>query len=506
MYKSTLLSGLLRLVPLLTLVACGGSSSSGLPAPGSIRTLAYVVTDVHEDARSASLSQRLEILHDDGPPGVVTEIPTVKKLPLGLGALYGAARVGTYSVVLGAFQRLATSPDGSGVVFEVTFDFSFLAPFGLRNPLKPEQEGIFFVRSDGSGLRRLGPPSREPAQRFSLTSPIFDYYFPFFAFSPNGKLITFMDRGAGPAGEDAPQVVILDIATRARTLTHLPDAAPDPTSPALPATGFPAFEDDDTVRFFSRANPDDLNREGTWRSFTVKTDGTGLTVLPAPVLLPGSRVVPSFFITGPVTGSDITDVELLDKPPVNPNSYYPPGPPFNVVYELFLVSPDQVLQLTNFGRTETGGLTYFGGGTTDGLQVFFNASANPPELDGSNPSENCQIFSISVLGSDLRQLTHFGTADHSTIGCYGLSLPPVSGCFNPSTPVIDPETQTLIFDSTCDPLHTNPNGEQFFAMRSDGTGLRQLTAMRGVVTAADGSVDVELPGPGAYSVPLGILF
>ncbi len=161
-----------------------------------------------------------------------------------------------------------------------------------------------------------------------------------------------------------------------------------------------------------------------------------------------------------------------------------------------------MLQLTSFRRVDTGGISAFGGASTDGQRVFFNASANL----GHNPSENCQIFSIDVLGGDLRQLTEFSAADHSTIGCLNVPVPPGSGCWNPSVPIIDPEKGILIFDSTCDPLGTNPNGEQFFAMRSDGTGLRQLTATRGMVTAADGSVDVELPGPGAYSVPLGALF
>ncbi len=200
------------------------------------------------------------------------------------------------------------SPDGSGVVFEVTFDFSYLAPLGFRGPLKPEQEGIFFVRADGTGLRRLGPASREAAQRFigvpstSSGASISAYLEPFFAFSPNGELITFMDRGPGPAGEDAPQVVILDIATGGRTqVTHLPDAPPDPSYLAVPATEFPGFADDDSIEFFSRTNPDGLNPEGSLRSFTLKTDGTGLTVLPAPVVLPGSQIVPSFFITGSVT-------------------------------------------------------------------------------------------------------------------------------------------------------------------------------------------------------------
>lgn len=158
-----------------------------------------------------------------------------------------------------------------------------------------------------------------------------------------------------------------------------------------------------------------------------------------------------------------------------------------------MTAPDHVLQLTNFHRVDTGN----GNVTTDGQRVFFVASANPPELHGSNPSENCQIFSISVLGDDLRQLTRFGAADHSTVGCFGAVPLGQTGCYILNLN-FDPETQTLVFTSSCDPFGTNPAGDQIFAMRPDGTGLRQLTAMRGVVTAADGSVDVQLPGPIAY--------
>jgi hypothetical protein len=63
-------------------------------------------------------------------------------------------------------------------------------------------------------------------------------------------------------------------------------------------------------------------------------------------------------------------------------------------------------------------------------------------------------------------------------------------------------TRTILIDSSCDPFGTNPNGDQLFAMRPDGSGLRQLTHTRGFVTEADGTVDVELPGPAAYSAPL----
>ena len=55
--------------------------------------------------------------------------------------------------------------------------------------------------------------------------------------------------------------------------------------------------------------------------------------------------------------------------------------------------------------------------------------------------------------------------------------------------------RVVVLESSCDPFSTNPNGGQVFAMNPDGTRLRQLTATRGFATEADGTVDVELPGP-----------
>jgi hypothetical protein len=40
----------------------------------------------------------------------------------------------------------------------------------------------------------------------------------------------------------------------------------------------------------------------------------------------------------------------------------------------------------------------------DGRHAFFRASADP---FGTNPSENCQLFSVDTLGAHLRQLTTF---------------------------------------------------------------------------------------------------
>jgi hypothetical protein len=58
--------------------------------------------------------------------------------------------------------------------------------------------------------------------------------------------------------------------------------------------------------------------------------------------------------------------------------------------------------------------------------------------------------------------------------------------------------RTVVFDWSCDPLGTNPAGNQLFAMRPDGSGLRQITHARGVVVDTPDVVEVELPGPFAY--------
>ena len=56
-----------------------------------------------------------------------------------------------------------------------------------------------------------------------------------------------------------------------------------------------------------------------------------------------------------------------------------------------------------------------------------------------------------------------------------------------------------VFPSACDPFGTNPGiGVQIFAIRPDGSGLRQLTKLRGLFTDADGAVHDELPGPLFY--------
>ena len=52
-----------------------------------------------------------------------------------------------------------------------------------------------------------------------------------------------------------------------------------------------------------------------------------------------------------------------------------------------------------------------------------------------------------------------------------------------------------MFYSSCDPFGANPYGDQLFAIRVDGTHLRQLTHARGLVREPDGTVSSENIGP-----------
>src|SRR5262249_14696112 len=182
--------------------------------------------------------------------------------------------------------------------------------------LAQERGGIFLVRAEGSGLHRLGPPSREPSWRTLIdpSVPLGIIIVPDtrIAFSPNGRQIAYTDRGPGADGGDAAQVVTVDLSSGVRTqVTHLPVAQTQPT--LLQVSGI-RFFDDATLLFFSAADADGRHPDGGF--FRVNADGSGLEGLPTPALLPGKRVVPIFDVTGVRT--DVLNVELPDVPAANP--------------------------------------------------------------------------------------------------------------------------------------------------------------------------------------------
>jgi hypothetical protein len=471
-------------VLLLTCAACGGDGSSGAPSE-TVGTLAYVVTECRETAAGFVERQEVRIRRGDHDAVTVYHTPGIGPLT-GVGGLCRALtvpRTGRLSTMREAIQAVAVSPDGSLVVFEASDDFSVFPPLPLH--LAPEEKGIFVVRADGSGLHRLGAASQEPFSVLHTPGPVV-VALGGIVFSPNGRRLALVDKGPDSAGNDASQIVLLDVASGARMqITQLPPAAAPPgyaaNTPSILGFG---FLDDETIAFGTYADADGSNPDGAPAAFSIKTDGSALKPLAAPVALPGSQILPIFAITG----NRLVAASLIV--PGTPANDAVPGS--NAIQEIFLFDNANLLQLTNFRRDDTGLAGVLLG--VDRERVYLTASANPAALGDGNPTENCQIFSIDRIGSGLRQLTSLSEAPHSSSGCMVNRGP---GCA-PQLLAQDPLTQQLIFYSNCNPLGTNPDGGQIFAMNSDGTALVQLTDARGLVTEPDGTVLGELPGPEAY--------
>jgi hypothetical protein len=354
---------------------------------------------------------------------------------------------------------MAVLPDGSGVVFEVTKQFS---GFPALTP-EPPEEGIFFVRADGSGLRPLGPPSR-----VQLVNGAFRW-----AASPDGRTIAFIDLGPSRAGYEAPQVFLLDVRSGARRqLTHQTHVAM--LSIGDPGIWLPTFLDRRTIGFYAGSTG-----TGTFTAYQVKTDGSPEKELPPIVAQSGAQIVSQFGVTG------VHPHEVL--------GLYPDRPAENggFVREVFLVDPKEILQLTAFNRKDTAPGAEGARGLIIGDRALFLASVNR----GENPHEVCQLFSISTRGDQLRQLTHLPWDGRPWRN--SCTFPPFG--IWPISTAVDQVSGTVLFSSNSDPVGANPFGEQIFAMRPDGSGLRQLTNARGMTTDANGTVHVEMPTPFAYA-------
>src|SRR5207244_9608029 len=183
------------------------TARSTCTAPGArIRTLAYVVTECRQDPQGFfSSRQKLLVRRGNCDPVTLKEFGggPPRPEPLGLCRTYGEGRQGALARASGRFQRLAVLPDGSGVVFEVTNQFP-VAP----GPPSPE-EGIFFVRANGTGLRPLGPASRFPL--FLVLDEGIRLNGDFFPVSPDGRDIALIDLSPfDAAGHEAPQIFLLD--------------------------------------------------------------------------------------------------------------------------------------------------------------------------------------------------------------------------------------------------------------------------------------------------------
>ena len=442
------------------------------PAKARFRTIAWVSTTCRTDPSGLVGHQELYVQRGDQAPIVVSQaavgpVPD----PLALCRLFGSTRLGTASVVAGSYIRLAVSPDGARVVFELNDGFSLLEPDRPR--LTEEEKGLYVARTDGGDPVRLGPATgvspflRLPSGATDLGNSI--------AFSPDGRYVAYTDLGPASDGNLDAQLWSLRLADGKRVqLTHLA-RLPDGTN--LLEYVFD-FANTNAIGFYTfDFGPD----PGVPRQefYSVSVDGTGLRKV-SPVVGPNGQPIAQFALTGRrpavqglfVEGTPENPMLNIDKP-----------------RELFVAFGKRVLQLTHFNRVDVGNSPT--AVSRNGKRVFFSASADP---FGCNPTHNCQVFSIDTLGGHLRQLTRFAEGDRSDDGCF---FSPAPGC-HVTVAAQDRATGTLILGSSCDPFGTNPAGEQLFVVRADGTGLRQITHSRGVVTDTPDVVEVELPGPFAY--------
>jgi hypothetical protein len=437
----------------------------GIGGCAAIRTLAYVWNVCRSDARGAVLHRELRIRRGNCAPATVMTLETAAPLPdpQHLCDQYGGSRDGRLAVTAGGFQRLAVTPDGSGVVFEMT---NGVAVFPELAPDVPE-EGFFHVHADGTGLRRLGPPSRVPMFGTNAQGGL-EIIELNIAFSPDGRTVTYADKGPGPGGEETQQIVTLEVSTGTRTqLTHL--------SPSELLADNPRFIDKHTIVFATHSpvgEPVDF--------YTLQTDGSGFAPLPS-ITAPGSgAVIPDFSIVGGPT--HLLTIALpatsLDDPSRRER-------------ELFVWDGRDLLQLTNLGYWST--VAMFLGSRR---RALFLTTADPV---GENAEHNGQIFSIDTLGRRMRQLTRGGYWTQP-LPCNVRAGDVLRPC-GIGEALQDPLTDTIVFMSSCDPLETGVFGEQILAMRPDGSRIRQLTAGRGCEATTDGSVTVDMPGPFSYSAP-----
>ena len=110
-------------------------------------------------AGETTVQQELRIYHGAGETITAMSVgPLGPFTASGMCASRGRSRF-PFNTSIGAFQRVGVTPDGAGVVFELTDEFALVG----HDLLPVAQRGIYYVGADGSGLRPLGPPNRVPA-------------------------------------------------------------------------------------------------------------------------------------------------------------------------------------------------------------------------------------------------------------------------------------------------------------------------------------------------------
>jgi Tol biopolymer transport system component len=356
--------------------------------------------------------------------------------------------------------------DGSRVVFESNADY-----LGTN----PQQVGqVWVVESDGTGLRQL-------------TTFTFDHSWRLYpTISDDGQRITFASPEdlTGPGGNGFSQIfAVLHEGTDLRRLTTIP----------FDHSYYPQISGDgSTIAFFSRGQvPGDPYWTQGDQIAVINWDGTGIRTVAAPYIgdaVTGYAGPPDITDDGQVVVYPAVDIPCCtwDIYRVNKDgtgvsqltdTYREPGCPMARVSgaggrvaflcegEELYGGPNPDLGQELFAATATGtdhrqlsdslrGDSTDPEMTPDGSRVVFVSDADPL----GEPGENLpQLYRIAPDGSDLTRVTEFQDGDTEQ-------------------PSVTDDGQWIVFSHSGDPLGTNGNGGyQIFAVRADGSELRQLT-------------------------------
>ncbi|RMG42578.1 MAG: hypothetical protein D6718_13730 [Acidobacteria bacterium] len=383
--------------------------------------------------------------------------------PQGVPQLFVIGRDGTNLRQLthfsdGSFGSISISDDGTRLAFSHDGD-----PFG-SNPDRGRE--VFTVLADGTNLLQITTTSAG----YASDAP---------ALSGDGTRIAFQSDGDLTGGNPLHQTEIFVVdwgGANLRQLTHTQSLVgvtgePQSASPAI-------TDDGGTIYFHSNHNTFFVNPDGNFEIFRIGADGSGLTALTDSLLslgnvaptVSGSGNRVAYFALGSSSGLETMDgsgggvarlvtfrLVFNEQPDLSPD-----GAVVVFVRRTGLFGPAELYRAAPDG-SGVAPVTAFGGGTVagpsiagDDTTVAFSSTADPL---GTNADGSEEIFVIRTDGTGLRQLTDGPAGTNS------------------ARPAIARGGSLIVFDSDADLVGSNPQGaRQIYAVAPDGTGLVQLTA------------------------------
>ncbi len=373
------------------------------------------------------------------------------------------------SYALGAFYP-SVSADGSTIAFSSDADL-----VAGQNPLAIYS--IFVMNSDGTGVRQLTHTTSGDARYPKL--------------SADGSVVVF-ESSSDLTGENPPEVINVDTVDENAQPITVTQYYPQPQIFVMNTDGTglkqlthgvgdyalkPDISGDGSVIVFeSNRDPLGENTDNTKELFAIRADGTGLKQLTVGSPIPQGA---GYYIRDDASRNAVISA---DGTTVAFDSFQDLTPPLNddrsdeiFVFDLagYLTAggnrADYVVQVTDTDIVAPGHISqeesFQASISADGTRIAFSACINPwgdpaNGIPGTNAALADAIFVVKRDGSGLTQLT-FGDDKND----------------DAQWPSISADGSVVIFSSEsllADGISTG-NYQQIFAIRSDGTGLTQLT-------------------------------